>query len=193
MKKSSLFVIKLEITNQDYGEKRMHRLEDYFETYQDEIELIQAQNRVECDLYSIIAYIIRDGKQGEDISLRDVSVRRETDFSRPFKGESGFPDFVIRTRDKNNNAKVLGAIEVKYVTEDLDLEKNLEQLNGHIISYKRVIYTNGLKWRFYYEGNFKNKWEIVLGEISGNTIIWKDNCQWKSLLHELDNIEWVKL
>jgi len=29
-----------------------------FALYKDEIELIQAQNSIECDLYSVIAYII---------------------------------------------------------------------------------------------------------------------------------------
>lgn len=31
-------------------------LENNYTVYKDEIELIQAQNRVECDLYSVIAY-----------------------------------------------------------------------------------------------------------------------------------------
>jgi len=35
-------------------------LKDYFQFYKDELELIQAQNRVECDLYSLIAHIISD-------------------------------------------------------------------------------------------------------------------------------------
>lgn len=39
-----------------------------FNIYTDEIELIHAQNRVECDLYSIIACIIRTGKQSNKIS-----------------------------------------------------------------------------------------------------------------------------
>lgn len=37
-----------------------------FIVYKDEIELIQAQNRVECDLYSVIANIIRASRQGEE-------------------------------------------------------------------------------------------------------------------------------
>lgn len=75
-------------------------IENYFDTYKEEIELIDAQNRVELDLYSIIAYIIRTAKSSKRISLRDVSGRRETDFSKAFIGLSGFPDFVIRTREK---------------------------------------------------------------------------------------------
>ena len=86
---------------------------------------------------------IRMAKLSNCISLRDVSGRRETDFSKSFIGGSGFPDFVIRTREKNNTAKVLGAIEIKYISENFDNQNHLNQLSGHISAYKKVIYTNG--------------------------------------------------
>ena len=78
-------------------------------------------------------------------------------------GYNGFPDFVIRTREKSNDAQNLGAVEVKYVTNDL--EKYLEQLKGHIYFYKRVIYTNGLEWRFY-NNNLKEEWKITIGQMT---------------------------
>lgn len=167
-----------------------------FKIYKEEIELIRAQNRVECDLYSIIACIIRERKNGSEISLRDVSVRRTTDFSKPFKGKLGFPDFVIRTRDKSDDAGILGAIEVKYIDEDLELEKHLEQLSGHRETYKRVIYTNGLKWQFYVPEEFKEnnnypwEWETDLGEIKNGEIIWKQDYKWEELLENISDIRW---
>lgn len=162
-----------------------------FNMYKDEIELIRAQNLVECDLYSIIACIIRERKQGNEISLRDVSVRRQTDFSKPFRGKSGFPDFVIRTRDKSNDADILGAVEVKYVDEDL--ENHLEQLIDHLNFYKRVIYTNGLKWRYYVKDEFQENnvlWETELGEIHNGKIFWNNDDKWAELLKKLDSIKW---
>lgn len=170
-------------------------LANNFTVYKDEIELIQAQNRVECDLYSIIANIIRISKQGGNISLRDVSVRRTTDFSRSFKGDVGFPDFVIRTREKSENAAILGAVEIKYIGLDLDLEDYIEQLNGHIDFYKQVIYTNGIEWRFYDLDEFGNKkliWTVSLGELDKESIIWNDEEKWWDLLEKIDNITWVK-
>jgi hypothetical protein len=166
-----------------------------FKMYKDEIELIRTQNRVECDLYSIIACIIRESKQGREISLRDVSVRRKTDFSEPFRGKSGFPDFVIRTRDKSKDAGILGAIEAKYVDEDLTLENHLEQLRDHLDFYKRVIYTNGLKWRHYVTDEFQENnflWETNLGEIKNGEIIWNKDDKWVELLENLDGITWNK-
>lgn len=170
-------------------------LEINFKKYIEEIKLIDAQNRVECDLYSIIAYIIRASKQGVNISLRDVSTRRGTEFSKKFIGDSGFPDFVIRAREMSNDAKVLGAIEVKYVTEDLDLEKHLEQLSGHINSYKQVIYTNGLVWRFYKLDKYKKDeqpvWEFRLAEERKGRIEWGGGDEWNKLLKKLDDIDWI--
>ncbi len=163
--------------------------------YKEEIELIDAQNRVECDLYSIITQIIRDSKQGVNISLRDVSTRRRTKFSKVFTGDSGFPDFVIRTREISNDAEVLGAIEVKYVTENLDLKKHLEQLSGHINFYKQVIYTNGLVWRFYkldkYKEDGKPVWEFKLAKCEKGKIDWVSDDEWEKLLEKLDNIDWL--
>ncbi|WP_026908389.1 hypothetical protein [Paucisalibacillus globulus] len=165
-----------------------------FYMYKDEIELILAQNLVECDLYSIIACIIRERRHGNEISLRDVSVRRKTNFSKQYRGEAGFPDFVIRTRDKSNDAAILGAIEVKYVDEDLDLEKYLEQLMSHLKFYKRVIYTNGLQWRYYVKDEDAIEttalWEIELGKIVNGEVYWEENDNWSELLVKLDSITW---
>ncbi len=159
-----------------------------YDDYKDEIEIIKEQNRVECDLYSIIASILRECKNGINISLRDVSVRRGTKFSKVFRGNAGFPDFVVRDREKSNSAKILGAVEIKYLTIDLDDEDNLEQLSGHISFYKKVLYTNGFVWRFY---NPEMEWEITLGRIENNIITWEwDKNKWEKLIENLNKIEW---
>lgn len=160
-----------------------------FAMYTDEIDLIRAQNRVECDLYSIIACIIRERKHSKVISLRDVSARRGTEFSNVFKGESGFLDFVIRERVASNKASILGAIEVKYIDENL--EKHIDQLKGHLNSYKKVIFTNGINWKYYeYSIELKPIWEVNLGTISNGKITWYKDNNWKTLLKKLDEIEW---
>lgn len=161
-----------------------------FKEYQDEIEISRAQNGVECDLYYIVSHLLRSSIQGQHISIRDITERRETDFSRRFKGKSGFADFVIRTRIKSNRALILGAIEVKNTTVDLDKKKNANQLIGHIESYKKVIYTNGLIWRFYNKNKPSENWEIELGVIRNKKVIWNSKETWQNLTMKLDNIEW---
>lgn len=168
-------------------------LNEYFFSYKEEIELSQAQNRVECDLYSLIAYIIRDSKQASNISLRDVSVRRTSDLSKRFRSKVGFPDFIIMKREKSRDAAILGAIEAKYITENLDSEKHMKQLGAHIKSYNKVIYTNGIIWRFYNskESISKPVWEVSLGEVKNkDEIIWHEDKRWNELINEIDNVNW---
>lgn len=161
-----------------------------FETYQNEIKLILTQNPVECELYSIIASIMRERQSSINISLRDVSTRRTSEYSKIFKSESGFPDFVILTKQFNmynpNKDEVLGAIEVKSVTRK-DLEES-DQLKGHIKTFKNVIYTNGIKWKFYKYG--KLDWSIELGEWNRGKISWNSD-EWKNLLANLEEIVWI--
>lgn len=165
-----------------------------YKDYKEEIELAFVQNAgVEIELYSIIACIIRDGKQGSFISLRDVSSRRKStsvNNSNRFSGAGGFPDFVILERDLKKTADILGCVEAKMLTENLDKYK--DRLKAHIESFQKVLYTNGLEWRFY---NMKEipEWTFILGEIKGSRIDWEKNVEvWKNLLDELDNIKWRK-
>lgn len=165
-------------------------LKEYFIEYKEECELSYAQNKVECDLYSLIAYIIRVGEQGKNISLRDVSVRRTSKISKRFKSESGFPDFIIMKREKKVDAAILGAIEAKYMTKKL--EDYMTQVNDHIKSYGKVIYTNGIVWRFYDSKESEDEfiWEIPLGEIKEGKIIWYEDEKWNMLIEKLDSINW---
>ncbi len=166
-------------------------LEHYFDTYKEELELIDAQNRVELDLYSLVAYVVRSAESGRSISLRDVSSRRTSSFSRAFKENSGFPDFVVRERKKSSDAQNLGTIEVKCISENLDDEDKIEQLQGHIESYKKVLYTNGLEWRFY-DHSFRQKWpSVILGKYGSSGFSWEQETAWKNLLQRLNDISWI--
>lgn len=170
-------------------------LTNSFAEYKEEIQLIQAQNPVECELYSIIACIVRNIEAGKktDISLRDVSSRRETSLSRRYISETGFPDFVVLSRDVKNS-QILGAIEIKRIVVELD--SHLEQLDGHVRHFMRVIYTNGLEWRFYRFNELKKSgeliWQISLGAIHNEKIVWNDDNSWKSLVQNIRTIDWTE-
>lgn len=153
-----------------------------FETYKEEIELIQSQNPVECELYSIISSLIRGRENSKKISIRDVSSRRGTEISNKFKSNSGFPDFVILERKKEANAVIFGAIEVKRVI--LSLDNDEDQVLGHVEKFNNVIYTNGIKWRFYKSD--KSYSEIIIGKIKNGDIIWDSKDEWNKLIFALE-------
>ena len=93
----------------EFTEQEKKVLADKYETFKEEIELAMIQNCiVECELYSLLAEIIRGTKSGKKISLRDISTRRTTDFSDSLKGDSGFADFVVLDRIKRRDAERFG-------------------------------------------------------------------------------------
>lgn len=157
-----------------------------FSDYKDELELALIQNSaVECELYSIIASVLRESESGRAISLRDVSARRTTKNSKYLKGESGFPDFVVLEREKRRNARILGCVEIK--RPDVKLVQN-DQIDGHIMSYKKVIYTNGLLWRFYDNNGVE---EYELGKFIDGAIKWNVSRSWFVLLNKIDSFKWI--
>lgn len=129
-----------------------------WEQYKKEIELIEKQNNVEHDLYNIIADMIRERKAFADVSLRDISGRQRTKSTQEkvFWGLRGFPDFVIldkmyEPKDGNTDREYLyGVIEAKFVDKSLCKKlSDIRQLWGHLLWFKKVIYTNGIVWKFY--------------------------------------------
>lgn len=166
-----------------------------FEEYKQEIELSCIQNRgVEIELYSIIACIIRESDQGKEISVRDVSNRRNSGshpFIKNYKSDSGFPDFIILERKKDSNVRILGCIEAKMPSVFLNLDN--DQIKDYLNYFNKVIYTNGIEWMY-----FENKdkvFDVSLGEmIDKNSlkIKWGQEKTWNNLLKRIDEIEWTK-
>ena len=158
-----------------------------FDDFKEEIELAFIQNAcVEIELYSLIASVIRESKNKQKLSVRDVSSRKRSEISAKYYGLSGFPDFVLLERKKVQDALIYGCIEDKMPT--IALNDKDEQLRGHIESFRKVIYTNGLNWKFF---NRNEKcFDIELGSIIEGKIEWNKKSNWEKLLNEIDNITW---
>lgn len=170
---------------------------DCFKDYREEIELSCVQNHgIELELYSIIASIIRE--YCVDISLRDVSARKRIkNDSLSLEGEAGFPDFVVLNRSKENPVR-LGCIEAKNTYEIYDDHNS--QISKHLSSFRKVLYTNGLEWRFLDQEDESNNWQVVLGYRSGesltqrkkNSINWNQEDSWNELITLINKLRWEK-
>lgn len=141
-----------------------------WEDYISEIELIEKQNNAEYDLYTVIANVLRERKSFKNISLRCVGNRRRTKSTKEkvFWALRGFSDFVILDKDyvpvENDTDKklVYGTVEAKAVgLPILESKDDQLQLIGHLLWFGKVIYTNGLEWRFY-----ENTWVVDEEEIT---------------------------
>lgn len=191
-----------------------------YNDFKREIELIVKQNPLECELYSIVATIIRERESSKNISLRDVS--RITEHSkvlnprdRKYKIQEevyGSSDFLVINPEyhysQRNTNFILGCIEVKAIYQKLDksIEQNTNQFYGELETFKKMIYTNGIEWRLYeYDSDSQNQkllWNIILGTYVLNVtsyalkvsdtdqIKWNEVGEWNKLLNEIEKIEW---
>lgn len=193
------------------------RMAEAFIRFQREMDYIVKQNPIECELYSIIAEIMRTRKNSNEISLRDVSALKNIPGNginaedRQYKTKNqttGSTDFLIidpsyRYSERKTD-KILGCIEVKAVYTDLDreIDSNKVQFDSALRTFKKLIYTNGLEWRIYWDEKEKPKWEVKLGEYcltgkdgevtDSDYIKWNEAGKWKELLEKLDQIDWFQ-
>ncbi|MDU1006886.1 MAG: hypothetical protein E7A63_17755 [Clostridium butyricum] len=151
--------------------------------YMREIKLMKKQNFTEYDMYSVIASLMREGANIKELSLRDVSKRwGRTNRGRIFYGLSSVPDFAVLDVDFENSENwiddinnVYGCVEIKGINNTLpSIQKIIAkiksgkeitiddgQLLGEVLWYKKVLYTNGLVWKYLEWNEDKDSWENI--------------------------------
>lgn len=113
----------------------------------------------------------------------------DSKLSKNLEGEAGFPDFVVLERKKSRDAAKYGCIEAKRPYDNMEIT---EQIEGHLSSYGKVIYTNGLVWKFYKEKK-ENEKVYTLGSIKSKNkqaIIWESVDNWYKLISFLEDWDW---
>ena len=113
----------------------------------------------------------------------------DSKLSKNLEGEAGFPDFVVLEREKGRDAAKYGCIEAKRPYDNMEIT---EQIEGHLNSYGKVIYTNGLIWKFY-KVKEKPVKEFCLGCIdphNQDSVIWEPVDNWYELMSFLEDWDW---
>lgn len=113
----------------------------------------------------------------------------DSKLSKNLEGEAGFPDFVVLEREKSRDAAKYGCIEAKRPYDNMEIT---EQIEGHLNSYGKVIYTNGLIWKFYKEKK-ENEKVYIVGSIKSKNkqaIIWEPVDNWYKLISFLEDWDW---
>jgi len=193
-----------------------------FMDYKREIDWIVRQNPIECELYSIVATVMRERDSSREYSIRDVSALARQSKSDVIKADDrkytrhddlkGVSDFLIIDPNYFYSDRELkyiyGCIEVKAVYLEIGNDLDI-QLKGELKTFKKLILTNGLKWIYYeYDESTEiqeSKWEIELGDyqldnknvrnkISSSDIIrWNNVLVWHKLLNKINEIAWNKI
>ena len=113
----------------------------------------------------------------------------DSKLSKNLEVEAGFPDFVVLERKKSRDAAKYGCIEAKRPYDNMEIT---EQIEGHPNSYGKVIYTNGLIWKFY-KVKEKPVKEFCLGCIDPDNqdpVIWEPVDNWYELMSFLEDWNW---
>lgn len=113
----------------------------------------------------------------------------DSKLSKNLEGEACFPDFVVLERKKSRDAAKYGCIEAKRPYDNMEIT---EQIEGHLNSYGKVIYTNGLIWKFY-KVKEKPVKEFCLGCIdpdNQDSVIWEPVDNWYKLMSFLEDWNW---
>lgn len=113
----------------------------------------------------------------------------DSKLSKNLEVEAGFPDFVVLERKKSRDAAKYGCIEAKRPYDNMEIT---EQIEGHLSSYGKVIYTNGLVWKFYKEKK-ENEKVYIVGSIKSKNkqaIIWEPVDNWYKLMSFLEDWNW---
>ena len=113
----------------------------------------------------------------------------DSKLSKNLEGEAGFPDFVVLESKKSRDAAKYGCIEAKRPYDNMEIT---EQIEGHLNSYGKVIYTNGLIWKFY-KVKEKPVKEFCLGCIDPDNqdpVIWEPVDNWYELMSFLEDWNW---
>lgn len=113
----------------------------------------------------------------------------DSKLSKNLEGEAGFPDFVVLERKKSRDAAKYGCIEAKRPYDNMEIT---EQIEGHLNSYGKAIYTNGLIWKFY-KVKEKPVKEFCLGCIdpdNQDSVIWEPVDNWYKLMSFLEDWNW---
>lgn len=113
----------------------------------------------------------------------------DSKLSKNLEGEAGFPDFVVLERKKSRDAAKYGCIEAKRPYDNMEIT---EQIEGHLNSYGKVIYTNGLIWKFYKvkEKPVKEFCSGCIDPHNQDSVIWEPVDNWYKLMSFLEDWNW---
>ena len=139
--------------------------------YIKEISLIETQNNTEYEIYPLAVKIIQH--KTKELSKRYIFARQRSKKGNIYFGLSSFPDIAIIDKtlkdiprdiiELDDWRKLKGCLEVKALRKKLlsrdeiktclgneKLSRDEGQLIGEILWYKKVLYTNGIEWRYLY-------------------------------------------
>ncbi len=119
-----------------------------YKYYQEKIKDIVSKAPIEIGVEILVYMLLDEIVVNKELSLVAIDSMHK---KNRYLSEGGFSDLAIVSKnfsfDNINLGKCVGVVETKYVTEDLS--NHMPQIIGQLISFRNVIATNGIVWKFY--------------------------------------------
>ncbi len=162
--------------------------------YIDEIKLIETQNNTEYEIYPLAVEIIQPTTK--TLSKRYIFARQRSKKGNIYFGLSSFPDVAIIDKQLENIPKDIiqvedwlklkGCLEIKALGNKLLSKNEIQdclskevlnrdegQLVGEILWYKKVLYTNGIEWRYLYVKEYTEELKEAILRVVNNRIAFE--------------------
>lgn len=118
-----------------------------FEYYCKKIDDIKLKAPIESGVEILVYMLLDEIIENHDLSLVAIDSMQG---KKRFWSEGGYSDLAVVTPDfrfENNAGECKGVIETKYISENLS--NHMPQIIGQLLTFKNVLVTNGIDWRFY--------------------------------------------
>ncbi|WP_026668064.1 hypothetical protein [Butyrivibrio sp. AE2005] len=133
------------------------------EFYQRNINNIITKCPIETGVEILVYRMLDECIDDTELSLVAIdSLKNDRD--ERLETEKGPPDIAVLSNDfvyKDTRGKCYGFIEVKSTSESI---RETEQFFAESKAIKHFIYTNGLVWKYYQDGELKKEYNLIKGK-----------------------------
>ncbi|WOO90537.1 hypothetical protein R2F61_07340 [Mollicutes bacterium LVI A0078] len=154
--------------------------------YKKSIERILKNSCLETSMYHLIQKTIEDNTKYYSLDISQTQTRNR--FHKVYNTPAGISDIAVFSKYD----KLLFYIEVKWFVRNQTEPSIYKQLLGQSDKHKKIMFTDGLNWKFYKleNGELIVDWEVNLGNYpeEKGKIIWNNYDEWKKLTKLLKNI-----
>ncbi len=163
------------------------------EKYQRKINDVISKCPIEAGVEILVYNLLDEYVNEEKLSLVDINRICKGKDSR-LTTEAGIPDIAVVSKDfrfaEIEQGNVYGLVEVKAAGVSV---RKTEQSCGEAKKARHFIYTNGLVWKFYQNGENKDVFNLIEGKKKphSKSPVVIDEVEFKKLQDYLLNVKWI--
>lgn len=165
--------------------KYYHKGEFMYDEYKKSIERILRNSCLEPSMYHLVQKTIENNTKYYTLDISQIQTKSR--FHKVYNTPAGISDIAVFSKYD----RLLFYVEVKWFVRTQTEAAIYKQLLGQSYKHKKIMFTDGLNWKFYKLDNKELivEWEVSLGNYSKqkSKVIWNSYDEWKKLTKLLKN------